>query len=139
MRTNSASSTGEGQPSLDLTDCSFAPIPGTAIDFVIPSPEAELRLTVQLGVPDRFKAIRTEALRNLAPGAGAFAQRNYAIGQHLYLSVSLLTTHSRRRGGWILYFCAAGEETNLIAYIHAARNAVVADLRKEWLKRGSKN
>jgi hypothetical protein len=124
---------------VDLTGCSSAPIPGTGIHLVIPSPEAELRLSVQLGVSGRFKAIRGEALRNLGVGAEAFAQNNYGLGQHLYLSVSLLTTHSRWRGGWLLFRCPPGEETKLIEYLTTARAAVVADLRKERLHRGSRN
>jgi hypothetical protein len=123
----------------DLAGCSLAPIPGTSIRLVIPGPEAELRLSVQLGISGRFKAIRADALRGLRARAEAFTQRNYGIGQHLYLSVSLLTTHRLWRGGWLLFHCPAGEETNLIAYIHTARDAVVAGLRKERTRRGSKN
>jgi hypothetical protein len=115
----------------DLAGCSLAPIPGTSIRLVIPSPKAELRLTVQLGLPNRFKAVRGDALRNLAAGAEPFAQRNYALGRHLYLSVSLLTTLRSWRGGWLLYHCPPGEETKLVAYLEAARHVVVPGLRAE--------
>jgi hypothetical protein len=130
---------GEKQASIDLAGCSFTPIPGTRITLVLPSPEAELRLSVQLGVPGRFKAIRGEVRRNLTAGAEAFAQRNYAIGGSFYLSVSLLTTHHRWRGGWLIFLCPAGWEEKLVEYLIAARAAVVADLRKERAQYGSKS
>ena len=128
---------GDEKQATDLSGCSFAPIPGTQIALVIPCPEAERRLSAQLGIPDRFKAIRAGALRNLAAGAEAFAQRNYALGNRLYLSVSLLTDHTRWRGGWVLYCCHPGEETALTKYLARARDAIVVDLRKERLQRGS--
>ena len=82
MHTNSVSSTGEGQSPIDLTGCSFAPIPDTRITVVVPSPEAELRLNVQLGIPGRLKAIRIDALRTLTAGAEAFAQKNFGLGRN---------------------------------------------------------
>jgi hypothetical protein len=138
MRDKFVSCTGDGQSPIDLSGCSFTPIPGTRIALVIPNPEAELRLSVQLGIPKRFKAVRTDALRNLAAGAEAFAQHNYAIGDGLYLSASLLSSRQRWAGGWLLFHAPAGTETDLIEYIHAARDAVVADLRQER-QHGSKS
>jgi hypothetical protein len=129
----------EGQSPIDLTGCSFAPIPGTRIALVIPGPEAELRLSAQLGIPDRLKAIRADALRNLAPGAEAFAQRTSGLGGHLYLSVSLLTTGDHWRGGWLLFHCPPGEETTFVEYLATARDAVVTDLRKERASGGSRS
>jgi hypothetical protein len=139
MHSNSVSSTGEGQSPIDLSGCRSALIPGTGIRLIIPSPEAELRLSVQLDIPGRFKAIRSDALRDLAPGAEAFAMRTYGVGGGIYLSVSILTTRQSWRGGWVAYLCPPGEETKLVAYLEAARDAVVADLRKERLQRGSKS
>jgi hypothetical protein len=138
MRHHNSPPDGEKQVP-NLAGCSFAPIPSTRITLVIPSPEAELRLSVQLGISGRFKAIRAEALRNLAAGTEAFAQQNYGLGNQLYLSVSLLTTHHRWRGGWLLFHAPPGQEEKLVKYLAAAREAVVADLRKERLQRGSKN
>lgn len=139
MHNKTHPTTDENQPSPDLSGCSFAPIPGTRIALVIPSHEAELRLSVQLGIPDRLKAVRTDALRNLAPNAEAFAMRNYGVGGGVYLSVSILTTRRSWRGGWVAYLCPPGEETKLVEYIATARDAVVANLRKERLQRGSKS
>jgi hypothetical protein len=124
---------------IDLTGCSFAPIPGTRIALVIPSALAELRLNARLNVAARLSAIRAEALGHLAAGAEAFAQQNHAVGNQLYLSVSILTTHTHWRGGWLLYRCPPGEETAFVEYLAAARDMVVADLRKERLQRGSRN
>jgi hypothetical protein len=138
MRHHRSPSDGEKQVP-NLVGCSFAPIPGTRIALIIPSPEAELRLSVQLGIPGRFKAIRGEALRNLAPGAEAFAQRNYGLGNQLYLSISLLVDHAHWRGGWLLFHAPPGQEEKLVEYLAAARDAVVISLRKERLQRGSKN
>ena len=73
-------------------------------------PGSRSRLSVQLDIPTRLAAIRAEALRNLAPSAEAFAQRNFAIGRNLYLRVSILTDHAHWRGGWIFFRCPAGEE-----------------------------
>jgi hypothetical protein len=139
MTNKFGSSTGEGQSPIDLSGCRFALIPGTRIRLVIPGPDAERRLSIQLGIPGRFKAIRAHARRNLAAHAEVFAQRNYAVGSGFYLSVSLLTTRRRWRGGWLLFRCAAGWKEKLVEYIHAARDAVVADLRKERARHGSKN
>jgi hypothetical protein len=101
--------------------------------------EAKLRLSVQLDIPNRFKAIRADALRNLAPGAEAFAQRNYKLGQHHYLSISLLTDHTRWRGGWLLFLCPPGEEAAFTEYLATARDAIVADPAKgataTWLEK----
>jgi hypothetical protein len=139
MRKNSVSSTGEGQSPIDFSGCSFVPIPGTRIRLVIPSHEAELRLSVELGVADRFKGIRADALRNLTADAEAFAQKNFGLGNGLYLSVSLLTSRQRWAGGWLLFHAPAGTETDLIEYIYVARDAVVADLRQERATHGSKS
>jgi hypothetical protein len=130
---------GDEKQAIDLAGCSLAPIQGTRIALVIPSPEAELRLSVQLSIPYRFKAIRADALRNLEPDTEAFGQRNFALGQHLYLSISLLTTHRQWRGGWLLFACPPGEEEKLVEYLHAGRDAVVANLRKERRQHGSAN
>jgi hypothetical protein len=138
MRENIPPATNENQP-LNLAGCRFAGLPGTKIALVIPSPEAELRLSVQLGIPDRLKAVRTDALRTLTAGAEAFAQKNFGLGNGLYLSVSLLTSRQRWAGGWLLFHEPAGTETDLIEYIHAARDAVVADLRKDRATHGSKS
>jgi hypothetical protein len=75
----------------------------------------------------------------LAAGAEAFAQNNYAVGDHLYLSISLLTDQDHWRGGWLLFHCPPGEETTFIEYLAAARDEVVVRLRKERLQRGSKS
>jgi hypothetical protein len=139
MRNKFVSSRGEGQSPIDLTGCSFAPIPGTRIALVVPDRDAEKRLARQLDIPNRLAAIRTDALRNLVAGAEAFAQRNYALGTHLYLSVSMLTTHAHWRGGWLMFQCPDGWEEKLVEYLHAGRDAVVAGLRKERLQRGSRN
>ena len=124
---------------LDLAGCRVALVPHTRIALVIPGPEAERRLSARLGIPGRFKAIRAEALRNLALGAEAFAQRNYGLGGHFYLSVSLLTDRENWRGGWLLFHAPSGWEERLVKYIEAARDEVVTDLRKERAQRGSKN
>jgi hypothetical protein len=139
MRHYHSPSDGEKQVPINLTSCSFAPIPGTRITLVILSPEAELRLSVQLRIPGRFKAIRGEALRDLSVGAEAFAQQNYGLGNQLYLSVTLLVDHAHWRGGWLLFHCPPGEEEKLVEYLAAARDAVVADLRKERRQRSSRN
>jgi hypothetical protein len=139
MRDKFVLSTGEGQSPIDLAGCSFAPIPGTRIALVIPNPEADLRLNAQLDFSARLKNIRAGALRSLAPSAEAFAQRNYAVGAHLYLSVSILTTHQRWRGGWLMFQCPAGWEEELVEYLATARAAVVADLRQERAQYGSKS
>ena len=139
MRDKFDSCTGEGQSPIDLAGCSFALIPGTKIRLVIPSPEAELRLNAQLGILGRLKAVRTDALRTLTAGAEAFAQHNYAIGDGLYLSASLLSSRQRWAGGWLLFHAPAGTETDLIEYIYVARDAVVADLRQERATHGSKS
>lgn len=138
MHENNPPKASENQP-LDLSGCRFALIPGTRIRLVIPGPEAELRLSIQLDIPGRFKAIRADALRNLAPAAEAFGQRNYAVGAGFYLSASVLTTHAHWRGGWLLFHCSLSEETKLAEYIKAARDAVVVDLREERAQRGSKS
>jgi hypothetical protein len=139
MRDKFVSCTGEGQSPIDLAGCSFAPIPTTRIELITPSHEAELRLSVQLDVADRFKAIRADALRNLEPNAEAFAMRNYGVGDSLYLSISLLTSRTHWRGGWLLFHCPPGEETKLVEYIATARDAVVANLRKERASGGSRS
>jgi hypothetical protein len=138
MRETNPPEASENQ-AIDLTGCSFAPIPGTRIALVIPSPEAELRLATQLDVAARLQAVCAEALRAAAAGAEVFGQRNFAIGGGIYLSISLLTSRQSWRGGWILYYCPPGEETAFVEYLEAARDAVVAGLRKERATHGSKS
>jgi hypothetical protein len=139
MHDKSISCAGEGQSPIDLSGCSFATIPGTRIALVVPGPAAELRLSVQLGIPRRLKAIRADALRNLALEAEAFALRNSRVASGLYLSISLFTTRQSWRGGWLMFQCPAGWEENLVEYLATARDAVVADLRKERAQYGSKS
>jgi hypothetical protein len=139
MHKNDPPTGNEKQASIDLAGCRSALVPGTDIRLIIPDRDAEKRLGRQLDVPSRLAAIRADALRNLAASAEVFAQRTFAIGQRFYLSASVLTTQNHWRGGWLMFQCPAGEEEKLIEYIHAARDAVVFDLRKERLQRGSKS
>jgi hypothetical protein len=140
MRKSNPPESDENQVPIDLAGCRWGVLPNSdGIRILIPSKAAADRLGFELDVPARLAAIRSEALQKISSEEEAFAQRNYAVGTHLYLSVSILTTHAHWRGGWLLYFCPPGEETNLIAYIHAARDMVVANLRKDRAQHGSKS
>ena len=102
---------------------------------------AAVRISNVLDVSSRLKAVRTAALREIG-NRELFIQDNRLVGisedgHPIHLLISILTTRTSWRGGWILAIVPIEDTTAFREYLGASRAAVTANLRKERAQHGS--
>jgi hypothetical protein len=143
MRDKSVSCWSEGQSPLDLSGCSFAPIPGTGIRLCHPTGYVAERLGKGFGISSRMAHLLTVARTNI--GDREIFLQDYRLigyapnGNPIHLIITILTTARYWRGGWFLASVPPEEADVFKRHVESARAASVEELRTERRQHGSKN
>ncbi len=142
MHPKSPSCWGEGQAPLDLTGCSFAPIPDTDIQLCHPTGTVAKRLEKEFKIPSRIVGLLKAARKDIG-GREIFLQDHHQIGHTpnglVYVVITILATAQHWRGGWFLALVLPAEADVFKRHLESARAASVEELRTERRQHGSRN